>query len=137
MDEADRDEQFEEIQNPEWGCLPTLETLLSLLSTFFEEKPMIRKEICGSGVKLVFYINNDSLMAQVTFDHVDDESGRETAFFSANDFIELGQTLSSVEQGEAHDAAVSLDMGKLAENMNDSMNKLAIMGNLKGGKNEA
>jgi len=39
MDEADRDEQFEEIQNPEWACLPTLETLLSLLSTFFEEKP--------------------------------------------------------------------------------------------------
>jgi len=96
---------------------------------------MVRKEICGSnGVKLVFHIDDDSVMAQVT---VDDESGRETAFFSANDFIELGQTLSSVEQGEAHDAAASLDMGKLAENMLDSMNKLAIMGNLKGGKNEA
>ena len=57
--------------------------------------------------------------------------------FEASDIIDMGQTLSSVEQGEAHDAAASLDMGKLAENMLDSMNKLAIMGNLKGGKNEA
>jgi hypothetical protein len=31
MDEADRDEQFEEIQNPEWGCLPLLEMLILLL----------------------------------------------------------------------------------------------------------
>jgi len=37
-EQADLDEQFEEIQS-EWACLPTLETLLSLLSTFFEEKP--------------------------------------------------------------------------------------------------
>ena len=37
-EKADLDEQFEEIQS-EWACLPTLETLLSLLSTFFEEKP--------------------------------------------------------------------------------------------------
>ena len=78
---------------------------------------MIRKEICGSCVKLVFYIDDDSLMAQVTFDHVDD-AGRETAFFSANDFIELGQTLSSVEQGEAHDAVDELQ-GRLRELGND------------------
>ena len=38
-EQADLYEQFEEIQNPEWGCLPTLEMILSLLSTFFEEKP--------------------------------------------------------------------------------------------------
>jgi len=56
--------------------------------------------------------------------------------FEASDIIDMGQTLSSVEQGEAHDAAANLDMGKLAENMIDSMNKLAIMGNLTGGKNE-
>ena len=31
MDEADRDEQFEEIQNPEWGCLPIVEMLILLL----------------------------------------------------------------------------------------------------------
>jgi len=56
--------------------------------------------------------------------------------FEASDIIDMGQTLSAVEQGEAHDAAANLDMGKLAENMIDSMNKLAIMGNLTGGKNE-
>jgi len=38
MDQADRDEQFEEIQS-ERACLPNLELLLSLVSTFFEEKP--------------------------------------------------------------------------------------------------
>jgi len=31
MDEADLDEQFEEIQNPEWGCLPIVEMLILLL----------------------------------------------------------------------------------------------------------
>ena len=31
MDEADRDEQFEEIQQSEWGCLPLLEMLILLL----------------------------------------------------------------------------------------------------------
>ena len=101
---------------------------------------MIRQEICGSnGVKLVFHIDGETVMAQV---HGPDGRWQigddgEPALFPANDFIELGQTLSSIEQGEAHDAAANLDMGKLAENMNDSMNKLAIMGNLKGGKNEA
>jgi len=89
---------------------------------------MVRKEIrSASGVLLVFKIEGGEVEVHWPGD---------AALFSANDFIELGQTLSSVEQGEAHDAAASLDMGKLAENMNDSMNKLAIMGNLKGGKNE-
>ena len=89
---------------------------------------MIRQEIrSASGVVLVFKIEGDEVEVHWPGD---------AALFSANDFIELGQTLSSIEQGEAHDAAASLDMGKLAENMLDSMNKLAIMGNLTGGKNE-
>jgi len=59
-----------------------------------------------------------------------------TAHIKCEELIQLGEACKNHEQGEAHDAAASLDMGKLAENMNDSMNKLAIMGNLKGGKNE-
>jgi len=30
-EQADLDEQFEEIQNPEWGCLPIVEMLILLL----------------------------------------------------------------------------------------------------------
>ena len=30
-DHADREEQYDEIQNPEWGCLPIVEMLLLLL----------------------------------------------------------------------------------------------------------
>jgi len=93
---------------------------------------MIRKEICGSnGAKLVLHIEGETVKAHWIHDDF-----AQPGEFAANDFIELGQTLVSIEQGEAHDAAANLDMGKLAENMNDSMNKLAIMGNLTGGKNE-
>ena len=77
---------------------------------------MIRKEICGSnGVKLVFHIDDATFPIEVT---VDDESGHDYGIFSANDFIELGQTLSSVEQGEAHDAVDELQ-GRLRELGND------------------
>ena len=67
---------------------------------------MVRKEICGSeGVKLVFHIDGETVMAQV---HGPDGRWQigddgEPALFPANDFIELGQTLSSIEQGEARD----------------------------------
>ena len=90
---------------------------------------MIRKEIrSASGVLLVFKIEGDEV-------EVHWPGG--AALFPANDFIELGQTLSAIEQGEANDAAANLDMAKLADNMLGSMNKLACMGNLKGGQNEA
>ena len=56
-----------------------------------------------------------------------------TAHLRCEDLIQLGRACENHEQGEAHDAAANLDMGKLAENMLDSMNKLACMGNLKGG----
>jgi hypothetical protein len=99
---------------------------------------MIRQEIrSAGGVVLVFKIEGGEVEVHWRSAPGSSVWPGEPALFHANDFIELGQTLSSVEQGEAHDAAASLDMGKLAENMIDSMNKLAIMGNLKGGKNEA
>ena len=105
---------------------------------------MVRKEICASnGVKLVFHIEGATVKAHWIYDPDNPhwveyvEKHAQPGEFAANDFIELGQTLVSIEQGEAHDAAANLDMGKLAENMIDSMNKLAIMGNLTGGKNEA
>ena len=56
-----------------------------------------------------------------------------TAHLKCEDLIQLGRECENREIGEANDAAANLDMGKLAENMLDSMNKLACMGNLKGG----
>ena len=53
------------------------------------------------------------------------------------DLIQLGRACENQEQGEAKDAAANLDMGRLADKMLGSMNKLACMGNLKGGQNEA
>jgi len=71
---------------------------------------MIRKEIrSASGVVLVFKIEGDEVEVHWPGD---------AALFSANDFIELGQTLSSIEQGEAHDAVDELQ-GRLRELGND------------------
>jgi len=56
---------------------------------------MVRKEIrSASGVLLVFKIEGGEVEVHWPGD---------AALFSANDFIELGQTLSSIEQGEARD----------------------------------
>ena len=68
---------------------------------------MIRKEIrSASGVLLVFKIEGDEVEMHWPGD---------AALFPANDFIELGQTLSSVEQGEAHDSG--LDLAAEADNI--------------------
>jgi hypothetical protein len=76
---------------------------------------MIRKEIrSASGVVLVFKIEGDEVEVHWPGD---------AALFSANDFIELGQTLSSIEQGEARDAEKLLDMPRMAEGMLNSMNR--------------
>jgi len=67
---------------------------------------MIRREIrSASGVVLVFKIEAGEVEVHWPGD---------AALFPANDFIELGQTLSSVEQGEAHDAVDELQ-GRLRE----------------------
>ena len=56
---------------------------------------MIRREIrSASGVVLVFKIEGGEVEVHWPGD---------AALFPANDFIELGQTLSSIEQGEARD----------------------------------
>ena len=54
----------------------------------------------------------------------------------AEQLIKAGQACENHEIAKAHDAAASLDMAKLADDMLESMNKLACMGNLKGGQNE-
>ena len=60
---------------------------------------MIRKEICGSnGVKLVLHIEGETVKAHWIYDDF-----AQPGEFVANDFIELGQTLVSIEQGEARD----------------------------------
>ena len=67
---------------------------------------MVRKEIrSASGVLLVFKIEGGEVEVHWPGD---------AALFPANDFIELGQTLVSIEQGEAHD---KINMVKLAENL--------------------
>ena len=71
---------------------------------------MIRKEICGSnGAKLVLHIDGETVKAHWMHDDF-----TQPGEFAANDFIELGQTLSSVEQVEAQD---KINMVKLAENL--------------------
>ena len=71
---------------------------------------MVRKEICASnGVKLVFHIEGATVKAHWIYDPDNPhwveyvEKHAQPGEFAANDFIELGQTLSSVEQGEARD----------------------------------
>ena len=80
---------------------------------------MIRKEICGSnGAKLVLHIDGETVKAHWIHDDF-----AQPGEFAANDFIELGQTLSAIEQGEARDAEKLLDMPSMAEAMLNSMNK--------------
>ena len=91
---------------------------------------MVRKEICASnGVKLVFHIEGATVKAHWIYDPDNPhwveyvEKHAQPGEFAANDFIELGQTLSSIEQGEAHDAEKLLDMSSMAEAMLTNMNK--------------
>ena len=80
---------------------------------------MIRKEIrSASGVVLVFKIEGDEVEVHWRSAPGSSVWPGDPALFPANDFIELGQTLSSIEQGEAHDAVDELQ-GRLRELGND------------------